>query len=345
VSRTSQNDRVCAPPPNTVIGSLRTACGDEARHDHAIAPDLARTDGVEEARDHRRDAEALRIGQAQRLVGDLAHRIAPARTGARADRRGPGLRAGSARRCGRRPPSWTPARPAASSLPRAGAQHALATGDVGGEHLGRLGEHAVDADDGRQVVDAVGPADDAVQPVPGQDVGFVETEVGIVLVGGQIGAHAGRQIVDHVDLVAAGKVQVHQVRADEAGPPVIRICMGALPLVSGWWLRSRRCDVSHLGHAIGVPPADSKEFPVRRCRGAVPCHGRYQRGCGAMSAAMSSVRWNTGPMPMTVGIMEVRRQYRHVRRLGDLPEAGLPAFDRLAGAFRRQPNQNCRIAV
>src|SRR4249919_4056245 len=37
-----------------------------------------------------------------------------------------------------------------------------------------------------------------------------------------------------------------------------------------------------------------------------------------------------------VRIVEVRRQYRHVRRLGDLPEAGLPALDRFAGAFRRE---------
>jgi len=98
-----------------------------------------------------------------------------------------------------------------------GAQEAFAAGDVGGEDLGRFGQHAVDADDGGQVVDAVGPAHGAVEPVPGQDVGLVEAEVRVVLVGGDVGAHAGGQIVDHMDLVAAGKVQVDEVRADEAG--------------------------------------------------------------------------------------------------------------------------------
>src|SRR6476620_7145920 len=37
-----------------------------------------------------------------------------------------------------------------------------------------------------------------------------------------------------------------------------------------------------------------------------------------------------------VGIMEVSGQNGHVRGLGDLPEPGLPALDRLAGALRRQ---------
>src|SRR4249919_1436438 len=58
----------------------------EARHHHAVTTDLARADRVEEARDHRGDAVALRVGQAQRFVGDFAHRVAPARARARADR-------------------------------------------------------------------------------------------------------------------------------------------------------------------------------------------------------------------------------------------------------------------
>ena len=92
---------------------------DEARDDHAVAADLARTDGVEEARDRPRNAEALRVRQAQRFVGDLADRVAPARAGAGADAPGPGLRAAACRRCGRRPRSWRRARPAASSRRRA----------------------------------------------------------------------------------------------------------------------------------------------------------------------------------------------------------------------------------
>src|SRR5207342_1728014 len=100
-----------------------------------------------------------------------------------------------------------------------GTQQALATGDVGGEHLGGFGEHAVHADDRGQVVDAIGPPDDALDPVPREDVGFVEAEVRVVVVGGEVGAHAGRQIVDHMDLVAPRKVQVDEVGADEAGAP------------------------------------------------------------------------------------------------------------------------------
>src|SRR5688572_9698595 len=192
---------------------------DEARHDHAVSPHLARADGVEEARDDRRDAVTLRVGQAERFVGDLAHRIAPARAGARADRQvlvfaedvflvvAVHLRRGGDHHL---------------RLPAArvrGAQQALAAGDVGGEHLGRLGQHAVDADDGGQVIDAVGPAHRAIEPIPGQDVGFVEPEVRIVVVVGEVLSHAGRQIIDHVDLVAARQMEVGEVGADEAGTP------------------------------------------------------------------------------------------------------------------------------
>src|SRR4249919_3473322 len=199
-------------------GFVAHGLGDEPGHDHAVAAHLSRPHGVKETCDHRGDAEALRIGQPQRLVGDLADRIAPAGTGTRAP---PEILVfaqdllvvvavdlGTGRQHHLRFPAPVARR----------AQHAFAAGDVGGEHLGRLGQHAVDADDGRQVVDAVGPAHDAVQPVPGQDVGFIETKVGVVFVGGKIGALSRRQIVDHVHLVAARKVQVHQVRADEARP-------------------------------------------------------------------------------------------------------------------------------
>ena len=90
-------------------------------------------------------------------------------------------------------------------------------------------------------------------------------------------------------------------------------------------------------------PAARNHMPHRpsprsgRCRGAVPCHGRYHARMRAMSAAMSSVSANGGPMPMTLsGIVEIGRQDRHVGGPGDLPEPGLPALDRFARAFRRQ---------
>ena len=66
-----------------------------------------------------------------------------------------------------------------------------------------------------------------------------------------------------------------------------------------------------------------------------PCHGRYQARMRAMSAAMSSPSSNDrADADDLVRIVEVGRQHRHVGGLGDLPEPGFPALDRLAGAFR-----------
>ncbi len=121
-----------------------------------------------------------------------------------------------------------------------GAQDAFAADDVGGQHLGRLRDHPVHADDGGQVVDAVGPADHALDPVPGQHVGFVEAEIRVVLVLGDVGARAGGQVVDHVHAVAARQVQVDEMGADETGASGDQDMHGHSP----WTPSLRRCETA-----------------------------------------------------------------------------------------------------
>ena len=97
------------------------------------------------------------------------------------------------------------------------AQQPLAAGDVGGQHLGGLGDHAIDAHDRGQVIDAIGPADSMVEAVPSEHVGVLEAEVGVVLVPLHVAVIAGGKIVDHLDLVAHREVEIHEVGSDEAG--------------------------------------------------------------------------------------------------------------------------------
>ena len=49
---------------------------------------------------------------------------------------------------------------------------------------------------------------------------------------GEVGAHAGRQIVDDMDLVTAREMEIDEVGADETGTPGHEdVHWGALPLV------------------------------------------------------------------------------------------------------------------
>src|SRR4249919_230289 len=123
-------------------------------------------------------------------------------------------------------------------------------------------------------------------------------------------------------------------------PPVTRMCMGALPLVRA----SNRCAASR----------NVMAFPFQT---QTACHGGQQGeettlSGGPVVAALPGAVPRADPRDVpghVIGqlengadpddllrIMEVSRQYRHVGRLCDFPESGLPALHRLAGALGRQ---------
>ena len=72
------------------------------------------------------------------------------------------------------------------------------------------------ADDGSHVVDAVGPGDSLVQPIPMQDVGLGKAESGVAAKRLQVRGRTGAQIVHHINLVTVRQVAFSQMRSDES---------------------------------------------------------------------------------------------------------------------------------
>src|SRR5690606_2363353 len=130
-----------------------------------------------------------------------------------------------------------------------------------------------------------------------------------------------------------------------AAPPAARAARGA----SGWQVVSSwRWSWSWVGACAGsrTMPRSAPAGKPRRAR---------QAGAGSRRAAVAAL---PGSVPLAqrgqigihvaagaerrpeaddlVGVMEVRRQDRHLRIVRDLPEAGLPALHALAGALRGQ---------
>jgi hypothetical protein len=192
---------------------------DESREHHAVVADLPGTHGVEEAGDHGAEPVLGVVGEREMLVDGLAHRVRPAADGGGAEDQVVVLAEGELGRL-------------AVHLGTAGDQHAGAQGpalrvgepqeggrllDVGVDGADGVGDDEAHAHGRRQVEDAI---EGRVRERPRQGVGQVRLQQGQPRVRlGQVHATAGREVVDHRDVIARGEEFPHQVRADEARPP------------------------------------------------------------------------------------------------------------------------------
>src|SRR5207237_9004202 len=97
----------------------------------------------------------------------------------------------------------------------------------------------------------------------GVQIGYAATdEAYLTSHGREVRAAAGRQVVQHRDVVPRGDEVFHQVRADEARTPSDQI-MHAVPLVIGLVLAPCRNPASASGHVSCSPaPLRAATYPV-----------------------------------------------------------------------------------
>ena len=181
----------------------------ERRDDHAVLAGLARADRIEEPDDHHRQAAFLVVGQRQELVDRLAAGIGPAMLVGRAHHQ---VRVLAEREVGALAVDLRRRRDHHQPLLLAGlAQHDLGAVDVGLDRGHRLLDDLADPDRGREVEHHIGAIHEFGDErlVAHRADGVAEPRLPLEV--RDVGHRAGREVVDHLDVVTSAQQGVCQV--------------------------------------------------------------------------------------------------------------------------------------
>ena len=200
---------------------------DERRHDHAVLPGLARSDGVEQPDDHRRELALAPVGQRQELVDRLRAGVAPPPLGRRTQHQVAVL---AERDLLAQPVDLRGRGDQDLLLLLVGlGQHDLGAVDVGLDRPDRALDDQPDADRRGQVEDHIALVDQLGDRRAVVDALDRVMEPRMRLEMADVVDAARREVVEDEDLVAARQVSLGRCDPMKPAPPVISTRMETLP--------------------------------------------------------------------------------------------------------------------